>query len=60
MEQIEQAVIYALGPQVDPNLKAQVLKRNFDDNISNPHLQSSSLNKDAGLATWYRVIMHAY
>lgn len=24
MEQIEQAVIYALGPQVDPNLKAQV------------------------------------
>lgn len=51
MEQIEQAVIYALGPQVDPNLKAQVLKRNFDDNISNPHLQSSSLNKDAGLAT---------
>lgn len=24
MEQIEQAVMYALGPQVDPNLKAQV------------------------------------
>ena len=24
MDQIEQAVIYALGPQVDPNLKAQV------------------------------------
>lgn len=24
MEQIEQAVMYALGPQVEPNLKAQV------------------------------------
>ena len=24
MDQIEQAVIYALGPQVDPTLKAQV------------------------------------
>lgn len=24
MDQIEQAVMYALGPQVDPNLKAQV------------------------------------
>lgn len=27
MEQIEQAVMYALGPQVDPNLKAQVKTR---------------------------------
>lgn len=25
MDQIEQAVMYALGPQVDPNLKAQVI-----------------------------------
>lgn len=24
MDQIEQAVMYALGPQVDPSLKAQV------------------------------------
>jgi hypothetical protein len=24
MDQIEQAVMYALGPQVDPNLKQQV------------------------------------
>lgn len=26
MDQIEQAVMYALNPQVDPNLKAQVKK----------------------------------
>jgi hypothetical protein len=26
MDQIEQAVMYALGPQVDPSLKAQVNK----------------------------------
>lgn len=31
MEQIEQAVMYALGPQVEPNLKAQV---NFSTNVS--------------------------
>lgn len=29
MEQIEQAVMYALGPQVDPNLKAQVTIQNL-------------------------------
>ena len=27
MDQIEQAVMYALGPQVDPNLKAQVFNK---------------------------------
>lgn len=29
MEQIEQAVMYALGPQVEPTLKAQVRFRLF-------------------------------
>ena len=39
MDQIEQAVIYALGPQVDPNVKAQV------KTIYKPPLNDASIRK---------------
>lgn len=38
MDQIEQAVMYALGPQVDPNLKAQVNQDRFYSNALNTHI----------------------